>query len=773
MARQGNRWMWVMAGIVMMMAAPLRGQDAAMKAAVEADWAAQEKRLGRKVHSPEAIGAAIQRVEMLWEDLRGMRGVGDLSKDQVALGQLKKEAEKVQALETEPAAELYRKIRWAGRDLALKNPLLGGNRIAFMERRRFVCQMLHEYLGYFHDGIEGGGVYVLQNPGKSFEVKDLIGGRLPKGLYTTLAMSYDAKTIYFAFAEADKPKGSVYSPQPGDRLFHIFAMDADGGNLRQITSGAVDDFDPCPLPDGGMAFMSSRRSGGFTRCNNDWEPIMTYTLHRMDGEGKNIRTLSRHETNEWHPSVLNDGRIVYIRWDYVDRSAAHHHGLWICNPDGTAVMSLFGNYTKRINACYQPRAIPGSNKILFVAGAHHADVGGSLVMLDPEKVRLDERSGEDRFEAVEVLTPEVCFPEAPDFPKSYFHGPWPLSEKYFLVGFGFEPLPRMGGSKKEATGIYYFDRFGNLELLYRQEGIACMYPIPLANRAKPPVVPSLVNADWGDEGEFVLSDVKQSLFPMPSDRPIRQLRVFQVLPKSTHEANNPRIGHANAESARMFLGTVPVEADGSAYFRAPARKPLYFQAVDADGKAVQSMRSVTYLQPGERRACVGCHEQQGTAAPTKQLMALKRPASALGPGPDGSRPFNYVRLVQPVLDRSCVRCHDGTVGEGKSLLALTGEATKQFTRSYDSLRPFLRWYEWGDASITQIATVPGRIGADESRLLKILEDPVHKGQVKLAAEDRERLLIWLDGNVPFYGSYLADEQRAQKKGEAIAEPKMQ
>ena len=136
--------------------------------------------------------------------------------------------------------------------------------------------------------------------------------------------------------------------------------------------------------------MSTRR-GGFGRCHNPWEPLPTYTLHRMDADGSDVRTLSWHETNEWHPSVLNDGRIVYTRWDYVDRSAANFHGLWVSNPDGTNPVSLFGNYTTRINACYQPRAIPGSQRVMFVAGAHHADVGGSLVIVDPRRVALDPR----------------------------------------------------------------------------------------------------------------------------------------------------------------------------------------------------------------------------------------------------------------------------------------------------------------------------------------------------------------------------------------------
>jgi hypothetical protein len=300
-----------------------------------------------------------------------------------------------------------------------------------------------------------------------------------------------------------------------------------------------------------------------------------------------------------------------------------------------------------------------------------------------------------------------------------------------------------------------------------------MYPIPLAPRPLPPTLARAGDADLGDEGEFILADVGRSLMPLPEHRPIRELRVFQVLPKTdTHVANQPRIGHANAESARLVLGTVPVEADGSAYFRAPARKPLYFQAVDESGRAVQSMRSVTYLQPGERRGCVGCHEMPGTVATTRPLAAVRRPPSRLEPGPDGSRPLSFPRLVQPVLDRHCVRCHDGSGDEGRSRLALTGEPTKVFTRSYDNLKKFLRWYEWGGASISQIATHPGRCGADASPLTAILDDATH-APLNLPDADRRRLYLWLDANVPFFGTYAAEEQLAQRRGEAVAPPRLQ
>ncbi len=749
------------------MAARVAGaEDCDLDALIKADWAAQERRRGRSPDAPEAITDAYQRATALARDLGHSTMPGDLGTRVSRVGQL----------DADQRISLYHQIRSATRRLALGNSVIAGRKIVFMKRRRFVCQMLHEYLGYFYDygDISGGGVYVLERPGHSLEIRDLIAGRLPKGNYTTLALSYDARTLYFGFAARAEVKPAYYSPQR--RCFHIYAVNADGTDLRQLTDGPDDDFDPCPLPDGGIAFMSTRR-GGFGRCHNPWEPLPAYTLHRMDASGANVRMLSFHETNEWHPAVLNDGRIVYSRWDYVDRSAANYHGLWVSNPDGTNPAVVFGNYTQRINACFQPKAIPGSNRIAFIAGAHHADVGGSLVLVDPDRCRLDGVTGEDRFESLDVLTPEVCFPEGVGWPGSYFHSPWPLSENYFLVAFSFKPLPGMGPKVNDDnyTGLYYFDRFGNLELLYQDPDFSCMYPIPLERRPVPPVPASTLDPELADEGEYILTDVQQSFFPLPPSRPIRELRVFQVLPKtSTHVANQPRLGHANAESARMLLGTVPVEADGSAYFRAPARKPLYFQAVDESGHAVQSMRSVTYLQPGEQRSCVGCHETPGTTAPGRRdILALRRQPSAIQPGPEGTFPMSYPLLVQPVLDRHCARCHDGSTGERKAAPVLTGEPAGAFTRSYESLRPYIRWYEWGDQSIHEIGTRPGHIGADESRLLKVLHDATHAEHVNLPRADYERLALWLDANVPFYGTYGKEAQLAQQAGHPVPPPAIQ
>lgn len=742
--------------------------------AVELDWTLQEKRREREPFDPASIQDALKRGENLLSDLQTQFKQLDLSSRKIEWDRLKDRGGRLDSFTGQERLSLYREIRWLIRDIAFQNPLIADKKVIFQQRKRFICQMLHEYLGYFYDygDIAGGGVFRLENPGYSFAMQDLIDGRLPRGNYTTLSLSFDAQTIYFAFAERASTKPDFYSSDR--KCFHLFSMNADGGGLCQLTDGIYDDFDPCPLPDGDIAFMSTRR-GGFGRCHNPWEPLPAYTLHKMKPDGSHIRTLSFHETNEWHPSVLHDGRIVYIRWDYVDRSAANFHGLWTVNPDGSNPMSLFGNYTMTINACYQPRAIPGSDRVIFVAGAHHADVGGSLVIVDPKQIVLDSETGEDDFSSLEVLTPEICFPEGVGWPSSYFHSPWPLSENYFLVSFSFDPLPGMGPHVDEdtSTGIYLYDRFGNMELLYREEGISCMYPIPLCPRSVPPSVPSVLDPNLGESGEFMLSNVNINHIPLPDSRPIKTLRVFQILPKTeTHVANQPRLGYANAESARMFLGTVPVEEDGSAYFRAPARVPLAFQAVDENGRAVQGMRSIAYLQPGERRGCVGCHESVGQTAGLTRPLAFQRDPSTIQPGPDGTHPWSFPRLVQPILDRRCVRCHDG-VGENQNRPNLLGIPQNQFTVSYESLKSYIRWYEWGDNSIQQTVTLPGLMPADVSPLTAILDNPIHQSYSEISEDERKILFLWMDGNASFYGCYSPTEQLAQLEGKSIPPPELQ
>ncbi len=768
---------------------------AALSALVRADWEEQEKRLGRSPESLEAVQAAVQRAARLFERLRTAPGVGGLEREETELRSLRARAADHPSLANADRRALYERVRTLTREAALKNPLVSSQPVLFLQRRRAVGYMLYEYLGWYYahgnnpengarnpqapTPLPGGGVYLLEQPGRSLDARELVGGPEWHGHFVTLALSFDARTAYFAFAD---PRGedpyalSDYARAPGRpgaryNTFHIWAMDVEGTAVRQLTDGPYDDFDPCPLPDGGLAFPSTRR-GGKLRCGGG-SPEQVYTLHRLDGEGREVRQLSAHETHEWHPSMLNDGRLVYTRWDYVDRNAAKFHGLWTCLPDGTRPANLFGNYTTRPWACYQAKAVPHSNRILFVAGGHHANVGGTLVLLDPSRASLDPTQGEDRFEALEWLTPEVCFPEAEGWPRSYFYSPWPLSEDFYLVAFSHDPLPGgyTGRTRESETGLYYLDRFGNLELLFRRPGFSAVYPVPLRARPSPPPASQPPDPELGAEGEFLLADVQESLLPLPPGRPLHHLRVFQLLPKSrTDRANDPRIGHPAESNARMLLGTVPLEADGSAYFRAPAGKPLYFQAVDRTGRAVQGMRTIVYLQPGERRGCVGCHEHPAAAPPPRTAHAFRRAPSTIQPGPDGSHPFGFPRLIQPVLDRHCVRCHDGSTGPNQSPPNLTGRPAPQspFSLSYESLQPYVRWPSYDAA-----ASRPGQAGADLSPLSALLLGERHRHHVEVPDEDLRLLYLWLDAQVPFYGTYEEEALAAQQLGQPAPPPDLQ
>jgi hypothetical protein len=771
---------------------PAATPDPELRRQVEEDWLRQEQRWGRSAHSSEAIEAALSRSRPLLLELRTR--VSTLESD-TALAELDRFAERARTLAPHDQAagrELYLDIRSFTRQHALANPLVTAQPILFMERRRAVGYMLYEYLGWYYvhgndpsSGYRnakfptpqpGGGVFVLEKPGQSLRTRPLTQDQLPPGHYMTLAVSPDATTAYFAFADPaatdpySLPNYGLVKPTDDDRYntFHLFAMATDGSHLRQLTHGPYDDFDPCPLPDGGLAFMSTRR-GSKLRCGGG-SPEAVFTLHRLDANGANPRTLSFHETHEWHPALLPDGRLLYTRWDYVDRNAAKFHGLWTCNLDGSQPTALFGNYTTRPWASYQAKPIPNSEKIVFIAGAHHANVGGALMLFDPSRRGYDPATGEDLPDAVESLTPEVCFPEADGWPKSFFFSPWPLSEYHFLVAFSHDPLPGgyTGHHRDSETGLYYYDRFGNLELLYRRAGISAVYPIPLAPRPTPPVRVQPGDPQLEDTGEFFVSDVTQSLLPFPAGRRIASLRVFQLLPKSRSDrADDPRIGHPEQSNARMLLGTVPVEPDGSARFVAPARKLLYFQAVDEAGRAVQGMRSVVYLQPGERRSCLGCHEPPTAAPPPRPAMAARRPPSILEPGPDGTQPFGFPRLIQPLLDTHCTRCHDGTTGPDKSPLVLTDHDSGRFSKSYENLGPYLRWPSY-DA-----VTRPGQLGADSSPLSAILAGENHAGRLHLPDAALRTFYLWLDAQVPFYGTDEEPHLAAQRQAKPIPPPTLQ
>jgi len=671
------------------------------------------------------------------------------------------------------------------RRIAFANPLLDFDRILFIKRHflpgshRQGNHMCDQYFG-FH-GIRGGGVYVLENAfGAEPTVRDLLadsvceggrfkGKRLPPGTYLSPELSFDARTVLFAFTEADP---SLY--QWTERsTYHIFRVDIDGANLTQLTDGPTNDFDPCCLPNGRIAFISERR-GGFGRCHA--RPVPIFTLHTMRRDGTDITCISRNESNEWHPSVDHHGMIVYTRWDYVDRGHSQAHHPWITTPDGRDARAIQGNFGLSMRARpfmeVDVRAIPGSHKYIATAAAHHGQAYGSLVVLDPA---IED---DDAMAPLKRLTPQVRFPEA-ERGDTVYASAWPLSEAFYLCVGDFKAT--RGGGPKNNYGIYLLDAWGNKVLLYRDPAISCLSPIPLRPRRRPPVIPhaSAVGRPQGGRATpdtaaplttapVGLVNVYDSLKPFPKGTDIKALRIIQVLPKATPVHNVPRIGYGSEKGARAVLGTVPVEADGSAYFHLPVGVPVFFQALDGCGLAVQSMRSCTYVHPGQRLVCQGCHEphHRGPQVPKHFPLAMRRPPSEIEPDVAGSNPFSFPRLVQPVLQRHCTECH---AKEPEAMDLATGDAGKNrygWSTSYANLRPYAFYFGKFEAVYdgwTLPRTTPGEFGARASKLFALLQ----KGHydVKLPPEDLHRITLWLDCNSDFLGSY--EDPAAQARGETV------
>jgi len=589
--------------------------------------------------------------------------------------------------------DLYVQVRWAVRAMAIKNPLLDFDDLLFVKRvpGQFT-HMSDQYYGWFSR--PGGGLYVLEGFKTGRPRIRCLSEELPAGSVLRPDLSYDGHRVLFAHCRyypglaADRNKLDK-EHLPEDAFYHLYEIGLDGTGLRRLSSGKYDDFDGRYLPDGRIVLLSTRRgrfvqcgresaaqrqdgAGGdcYVRCGGGPErPVAVYTLHVMDADGRNLAPISPFEMFEWTPSVDQQGRIIYARWDYVDRYNMPFMKLWSTNPDGTNPQAVFGNYTRAPHCAFEVRAIPGSHKLVFTGSGHHAATGGSLVLLDPRK-------GPDGEEPMVRLTPEVCFPEAEGWPQSYFAGPYPLSEEHYLVSWSDRPLPPgvpppgwgLPGGPND-LGLYLFDAFGNLNLLYRDPCIGCETPLPLKPRARPPQVASALRRDAAEEGEFLLADVYRGLRGVPRGT-IRRLRLIGVPPKTHPTMNRPNMGVTRDDPGKFILGTVPVEPDGSAYFRAPAGVSLFFQALDRRGMAVQTMRSAVYVQPGQTLACIGCHEPRAMAPPAGVVAASRRSASKLTPGPEGSWPLDFQVLVQPMLQRRCVECHrPGTPGSKFDLTA--------------------------------------------------------------------------------------------------------
>lgn len=724
--------------------------------------------------------AALRRCERLLADRRA-EGVS-VADGAVTFARLDREISMGTRTTDWPAR--FREVRRLQRELALANPLLAIDTILFTKRvPPSFNHMSDQYYGWWSR--PGGGLYLLRDFRTGTPTVECISQAFREpGSFLRPTLSYDGRKVLFAWCRfhpslAAEPNKLDKANVPTDAFYHLFEMNLDGTGLRQLTHGAYDDFDGRYLPDGRIVFLSTRRGQFvqvnrqtaartlaeprlpdiYVRCGGDASrPVAVYTLHTMNPDGSDICAISPFEMFEWTPEIARDGTIVYSRWDYVDRDNMPYMGLWSIRPDGTNARLLYKNYTRSPHCTFEPVPVPNSPKLVFTASAHHAQTMGSLVLLDPS-------AGTEGGTPIKRLTPEVPFPEIEAWPTTSYADPWPLSERCFLTAWtreggevpGPEGWDRWHAVKRppNGMGLYFYDAEVGLELLYRDPDIGCGEPIPVRPRPTPPVLPSSVAWSGPQEGAFLVTDVRHGL-PDVARGEVKALRIVAVPPKTHPVMNSPNMGVTADDPGKCVLGTVPVEADGSAYFRVPSGVAVFFQALDSQGMALQTMRSATHVQPGQTLGCIGCHEHRMQAPPTASVLASRRAPSQITLGPEGSWPLRFDRLVQPILDQHCVGCHRPDAPDVQAAkLNLTPAA------AYDALvtvgKPSLRDAIKG--AYAQGASPAGRGPARTSAILASLRDaPAHR-EVRLDPDSHQRLVTWMDTYAQRLGSFDEAQER--------------
>ncbi len=565
--------------------------------------------------------------------------------------------------------------------------------------------------------------------------------------------------------DADK---ILFSMPSEDLTWQIYEIDGDGNNLRQLTPSqpGIHNFDACYLPSGKIVFVSTAPLQGVP-CNASVNTAMTYL---MDADGGNVRQLCFDQDHNYCPTVTNDGRVLYLRWEYTDLPHVWGRYLFTMNPDGTNQREFYGSGSYWPNGIFYARPIPNHpTKVVGIVTGHHVGRVGELIIFDPALGRTEAHGVVQRIPGRDQPVEPLIQDRLTDASWPKFLHPYPLSEKYFIVTA--KPTP------KDLFGIYLVDVFDNILLLKELEDHALLEPIPLRSKRLPPVIPDRVDLS-SREALIFLEDIYQGpgLKGVPRGA-VKSLRLFtyhfayQKLAGISH-----RVGADGPWEPKRVLGTVPVEADGSAIFRVPANTPISMQPIDAQGRALQLMRSWTTAMPGEVVSCVGCHEEQNSTPPNRTTIAARRLPSDITPWFGPVHGFSFKRDVQPVVDKYCVACHDGSsrpdgrtipdlrgeqgrfvvlkggpapqIIEGQSLQELLGKYGGVFEPSYFTLRGLIR--TGGFESDIRLLD-PCEFHVETSELIQMLQKGHHG--VQLDDEAWNRLFTWIDLNGPCHGTW--------------------
>lgn len=607
----------------------------------------------------------------------------------------------------------------------------------------------------------GGALSLIKMNGIWAEEEPLLSDE--DGVFRDPNVHFDGKHLLFAWKK---------SPKEDD--FHLYEMDLTSREVKQLTDGKGHaDIEGIYLPDENIMFNSTR-SGSSVDC---WFTEVS-NLYLCDRQGRYMRQVGFDQVHTSNPTLLDDGRVVYTRWDYNDRGQVWAQPLFQMNPDGTGQAEYYGMNSWFPTTTTHARQIPGTRKIMATVLGHHTPQHGKLGIFDTE-------AGRDENEGVMFVAP-MRKPEAERI-DSYgqftdqFQHPFPLNETDFLISY--TPLGYYVGHPMK-FGIYWMNTDGERELLVSDSSISCNQPVLAATRERPFRRSSSVDYTK-NEGVYYMQNIYEGNgLKGVNPGTIKQLRIVEIEFRAAGvgEVNgddkgggalaSTPVGVGNAAwDVKRVWGVTDVYPDGSAFFKVPARKPLYFQALDDKGRVVQTMRSWSTLQPGETQSCVGCHEHKNTVPVSghRVSMAMDKGIQSMTPEDEaGVRGFSYLKEIQPIWDKHCISCHDGV----KQKVSLKGDmkvsdrpSKRKYADSYLSLTHAHRGSEkeaWrGDAHHPEVNWIsalseptllkPYFAGSNTSNLIKRLESG--HGDTKLTPAEIRRVALWIDLLVPQIGDY--------------------
>ncbi|MCP4377883.1 MAG: hypothetical protein GY794_17110 [bacterium] len=609
---------------------------------------------------------------------------------------------------------------------ALAGPMKGISDIIFVNRSSYNDGHWYANIGYYCDnenkpayaanGKPGTGRLCMLNlpTGKLTVLLDAKGGSLRDP-----QVHYDAKKILFSWRKAKS------------HFYNLYEIDINSRRTRQITFGNFDDYEPTYLPDGGIVFVS-------TRCKR-WVNCYTTqvgTLYRCDANGGNIRQISSNNEHDNTPAVLPDGRILFTRWEYTDRSQVGYHHLWTVNPDGTRQMVYYGNQ-RHFPLYIDARPIYGTKKIIGIdSPGHGARDHYGMVSIFTDVFGPDDARGIKRISR-----------------KGRYIDPWAFGENCILAA--------------QKKTIQIMDAKGRSEVIY-SSNLNCHEPRPLIKRQRERVILPQTNPAK-NTGQLVLTDVYNGRNMGGIKRgDIKKLLILESLPKPVNFSGGPDLtSWLGTFTLERVLGTVPVEQDGSASFILPANRAVFFVALDANDMSVKRMQSFVSVAPGEITSCVGCHENRTKTAPkmrTRVLQAMKRPASKIKRFDGCPDVLDFNRDIQPIFDKHCVKCHNPTKFKGK--LSLAGDLGVCWSLPYYAMFARLQVADGRNGYGNQ---PPRTIGTSASPLMQKIDGthPKHK-MVKLSKKELRTIWLWIESAAPYAGSYGALRNATQQGREGHA-----